>query len=175
SPGALARTARSEGLSISSAIPGNESTTHGFPVARAAARCGLKLSLPNRNGKRAAGRRKIALVPRPSAAGTSTEPFSGSAQARGNAAHLSRRRLHLFLARLTMSAVRELLRLYLPAIGEFRIVGPPPGSRRTAPTQTQVRVSGIESGRAFTIAVLDQGTSSERVLSVAPFLFEQTG
>ena len=28
---------------------------------------------------------------------------------------------------------------------------------------------------AFTIAVLDQGTSSERVLNIAPFLFEQTG
>jgi hypothetical protein len=74
-----------------------------------------------------------------------------------------------------MSAVRELLRLHLPAIGEFRIVGPAPRNRRTAPTQTQVRVSGIEAGRAFTVAVLDQAASSERVLNVAPFLFEQIG
>lgn len=73
-----------------------------------------------------------------------------------------------------MSALRELLRLNLPAIGQFRIVGPLPYSRKTAPTQTQVRVSGIEIGRIFTVAVLDRGTSSERVLNVAPFLFEQT-
>ena len=49
-------------------------TTHGFWVARAAARCGLKLSFPKRRGNSPAGRRKAALVPRPSAAGTSTEP-----------------------------------------------------------------------------------------------------
>ena len=51
SPGAETSFARSEGLSTSSAIPGKESTTHGLPVARAAARCGLKLSLPKRSGK----------------------------------------------------------------------------------------------------------------------------
>ncbi len=73
-----------------------------------------------------------------------------------------------------MGAVRELLRLHLPAIGEFRIVGPQPRSGRTAPTQTQVRLSGIEAGRVFTVAVLDQDASSERVLNVTPFLFEQT-
>ena len=54
------------------------STMHGLPVAWAAARCGLKLSLPKRKGKRLAGRRKTALVPRPSAAGASTEPSAGA-------------------------------------------------------------------------------------------------
>jgi hypothetical protein len=73
-----------------------------------------------------------------------------------------------------MSAVHELLRLHMPAIGEFRILGPPPTSRRTAPTQTQVRVSGIEVGRVFTLSIPDQDASSERVLNAAPFLFEQT-
>ncbi len=73
-----------------------------------------------------------------------------------------------------MGAVHQLLRLHLPAVGEFRIVGPPPRSRKTAPTQTQVRVSGIEAGRIFTLAVADHAASSERILSVAPFLFEQT-
>ena len=95
-------------------------------------------------------------------------------QTRGNAAHLSRRRLHLFLARIAMSALRELLRLNIPGTGVFRILGPPPRNRQTAPTQTEVRISGIEDGRAFTVAVFDQGPSSERVLAITPFLFEQT-
>ena len=73
-----------------------------------------------------------------------------------------------------MSALRELLRLNMPAIGEFRILGPPPRNRRNAPTQTEVRISGVERGRVFTVGVPDQGASSERVLNVAPFLFEQT-
>jgi hypothetical protein len=41
---------------------------------RGSVRWGLKLSLPKRRGNRFAGRRKAALVPRPSAAGTSTLP-----------------------------------------------------------------------------------------------------
>src|SRR5579863_4040726 len=44
SPGASASWFRSEGLSISRAIPGSEITAQGLSVARAAARCGLKLS-----------------------------------------------------------------------------------------------------------------------------------
>ena len=74
SPGAAASVRKSSGLSTSRAMPGNESTTQGLPVAWAAAWCGLKLSLPKRAGNRPAGLRKMALVPRPSAAGTSTEP-----------------------------------------------------------------------------------------------------
>ena len=53
------------------AMPGNESTTQGLPVAWAAAWWGLKLSLPKRAGT-GHGTRKMALVPRLSAAGTST-------------------------------------------------------------------------------------------------------
>src|SRR4029077_8954397 len=52
SPGASASCRKSEGLSISSAMPGSDSTTHGFCVARAAARCGLKLSFPKRRGNK---------------------------------------------------------------------------------------------------------------------------
>ena len=62
---------------MSSPMPGNESTTQGLRVARAAARCGWKLSLPKRRGKSLAGRRNMALVPRPSEAGTITEPLFG--------------------------------------------------------------------------------------------------
>jgi hypothetical protein len=73
-----------------------------------------------------------------------------------------------------MAAVRELLRLRLPTIGEFRIVGPVPRIRDNAPTQTQVRVLGMEAGRVYNLTVLDHDTSNERVLNVPPFLFEQT-
>src|SRR6266566_2494038 len=78
SPGACVSCRRSSGVSMSRAIPASESTTHDLSVATAAARCGMKLSFPNRNGNRAAGRRRTALVPRLSPEGTRTVPFSGA-------------------------------------------------------------------------------------------------
>src|SRR3984885_2839338 len=78
SPGCASTLCKSSGLSTSIAMPGSCNTMHGLPVAWAAARWGLKLSFPKRKGKRFAGRRKAALVPRPSAAGTRSEPSSGA-------------------------------------------------------------------------------------------------
>src|ERR1700686_3779276 len=46
SPGCARSCCKSSGLSTSSAMPGNSSTMQGFPVAWAAARGGLKMSLP---------------------------------------------------------------------------------------------------------------------------------
>ena len=73
-----------------------------------------------------------------------------------------------------MTEIRELLRIHLDAVGEFRILGPLPPQRRTAPTQTQIRVSGVEAGRRFTVAVLDREEVLQRIANVEPFLFEQT-
>src|SRR5579864_626465 len=78
SPGVSASCRRSSGVSMSSPIRGNESTTQEVLVAIAATRCGIKLSLPNRRGNSAAGRRRTALLPRLSIEGTSTEPFGGA-------------------------------------------------------------------------------------------------
>ena len=73
-----------------------------------------------------------------------------------------------------MTGTRDLLRIHLDAVGEFRILGPLPPPRRTAPTQTQIRVSGVEAGRRFTVAVLDREEVLQRIANVEPFLFEQT-
>ena len=72
-----------------------------------------------------------------------------------------------------MTGTRELLRIHLDAVGEFRILGPLPPPRRTAPTQTQIRLYGVEAGRRFTVAVLDREEVLQRIANVEPFLFEQ--
>src|SRR5215472_12862481 len=88
-PGREAICCKSEGWSTSTAMPGNRSTMHGLPIASAATRWGWKLSLPKRSGKRFAGRRKAALVPRPSPAGTSTVPSRGAHLAISSSSHAS--------------------------------------------------------------------------------------
>src|ERR1700674_39692 len=99
SAGRLRSCRRSAALSMSIAMPGSSSTMQGFCVACAAATWGLKLSLPKRRGNRPAGRRKTAFVPRPSPAGTSSEPSCGACAMiysisthwiRGNAAGITR-------------------------------------------------------------------------------------
>ena len=72
--GIASRSARSSGVSISSATLGTRNTAGSMPDAFAAARCGRKLSLPNRSGTAPAGEQGIAFEPRSSRAGTMTKP-----------------------------------------------------------------------------------------------------
>src|SRR5260370_25158240 len=78
STGLLMSRRRSAALSMSIAIPGSSSTMQGFCVACAAATWSLKLSLPKARANTPAGARTAAFVPRPSPAGTSTEPSGGA-------------------------------------------------------------------------------------------------